>query len=393
MKLALPEPSLFVIFGARGDLARRKLIPALCRVLAPEERRRRIHILGVGTPSDINHEKFRLLARDALREAGVPDGGDVQLVRSLRALPFDRGPERGGLRQARQARSPRSSGSTACRATGVFYLALPPQAFVPTITALGEAGLNRSPGWTRVVVEKPFGRDLASAIELNQAIHQYFDESQVYRIDHYLGKETVQNLLVFRFANAVFESIWNRDRIESVQITVAEDLGVEHRGRYYEGAGALRDMVQNHLTQLLTLIAHGDPVDLRRRGDPDGEDQDPALARPDPAGGRRLRPVRRRDRSAAQRCRPTGDEPDVAPDSHDRDLRRPAPGGRQLALVRRAVLPADRKAPAAPGDPDRRALPPPAGLHLQGPPRAARSPPTSWSSRSSRTRASTSASR
>jgi glucose-6-phosphate 1-dehydrogenase len=106
-----------------------------------------------------------------------------------------------------------------------------------------------------VVIEKPFGRDLASSIALNRSIHEYFDESQVYRIDHYLGKETVQNLLVFRFANAVFESIWNRDRIESVQITVAEDLGVEHRGRYYEGAGALRDMVQNHLTQLLTLIA------------------------------------------------------------------------------------------------------------------------------------------
>ena len=254
MKLAMPEPSLFVILGARGDLSRRKLLPALCRVLAPEERRQRIHILGVGTPSDINHEKFRMLAREALREAGVPE--DVTAGWCDRCVHYHSIGDQSAADYAKLASAiaeiERVNGLPGNRS---FYLALPPQTFVPTITALGEAGLNRSPGWTRVVIEKPFGRDLASAIELNRSIREYFDESQVYRIDHYLGKETVQNLLVFRFANAVFESIWNRDRIESVQITVAEDLGVEHRGRYYEGAGALRDMVQNHLTQLLTLIA------------------------------------------------------------------------------------------------------------------------------------------
>src|SRR5205814_4650092 len=124
-----------------------------------------------------------------------------------------------------------------------------------TIDALGRAGLSRSSGWTRLVIEKPFGYDLASARRLNALVHKYFDESQVYRIDHYLGKETVQNLLAFRFGNALFESAWNRDHIRSVHIGVAEQLGVEQRAGYYEQTGALRDMVQNHLTQLLTLIA------------------------------------------------------------------------------------------------------------------------------------------
>jgi glucose-6-phosphate 1-dehydrogenase len=137
----------------------------------------------------------------------------------------------------------------------VFYLALPPGAFPSTIRGLGEAGLARGPGWTRLVVEKPFGHDLASAADLNALVHRYFDEQQVFRIDHYLAKETVQNLLVFRFSNAIFESLWNRDHIDAVQITVAEQLGVEQRAAYYDQSGALRDMVQNHATQLLSLFA------------------------------------------------------------------------------------------------------------------------------------------
>jgi glucose-6-phosphate 1-dehydrogenase len=140
-----------------------------------------------------------------------------------------------------------------------FYLALPPAAFSPTINGLGAAALHSSDGWTRLVIEKPFGHDLTSARELNDLAHCYFDESQIYRIDHYLGKETVQNLLVFRFANSIFESLWNRDRIQNVQITVAESLGVEERAGYYDQAGALRDMVQNHATQLLSLVAMGVP--------------------------------------------------------------------------------------------------------------------------------------
>ena len=132
---------------------------------------------------------------------------------------------------------------------------MPPSGFAPSIVGLGDAGLNQSSGWTRLVIEKPFGRDLASAQDLNRLVHRYFEESQIYRIDHYLGKETVQNLLVFRFANPLFESVWNRDRVERIEITVAEELGVGERAGYYDKTGALRDMVQNHLTQLLTLTA------------------------------------------------------------------------------------------------------------------------------------------
>ena len=132
---------------------------------------------------------------------------------------------------------------------------MPPEAFPPVIDGLGSAGLNKSSGYTRIVIEKPFGHDLESAESLNECAHKYFNEDQIYRIDHYLGKETVQNILVFRFANSLFEPLWNRDRIASIEITAAESLGIEHRARYYEGAGALRDMIQNHITQLFTLTA------------------------------------------------------------------------------------------------------------------------------------------
>ena len=142
----------------------------------------------------------------------------------------------------------------------MFYLALPPQAFGPTIEAIGSAQLNRSAGWTRLVIEKPFGRDLSSACALNDLVHRYFREQQVYRIDHYLGKDTVQNLLALRFGNALFESVWNREHVQSVHITVAEDIGVEKRGAYYEQTGAVRDMLQNHLAQLLTLTAMEPPA-------------------------------------------------------------------------------------------------------------------------------------
>ncbi len=144
----------------------------------------------------------------------------------------------------------------------MFYLALPPAGFADAARGIAAAGLARSNGWNRLVVEKPFGRDLASARALNASLHEGWSENQLYRIDHYLGKETVQNLLVFRFANALFESLWNRDHIESVQITVAEDIGIGDRAGYYDRSGVVRDMMQNHLAQLLTLVAMEPPSRL-----------------------------------------------------------------------------------------------------------------------------------
>jgi glucose-6-phosphate 1-dehydrogenase len=254
-----PDPNVFVVFGATGDLSRRKILPALYQLHAQGFTKRGCVVLGVTRDDEIHDDQFRQIAVDAVRAAAPKcdvaaveawaneyvyfqdvDDDYAPLVARLEALEAEH--------LIPQNRS--------------FYLSLPPGAFPPTIEKLGAAGLNRSEGWTRVVIEKPFGRDLASAQALNELVHRWFTEDQVYRIDHYLGKETVQNLIVFRFANAMFESLWNRDRIESVTITVAEELGVEKRAGYYETAGALRDMVQSHLTQLLALVAMDVPAGL-----------------------------------------------------------------------------------------------------------------------------------
>ena len=247
------EPAVFIIFGATGDLARRKILPALYELYRQKCTEAGCVILGV-TREQQDDEHFRAIACDALKREGVP-------VADARAWA-----NRFLFFQSIEAGTPADYQALTTRIelleqkfdfpqNRVFYISLPPGAFASTVQSLGEADLATSTGWTRLVIEKPFGRDLESACELNALVHRYFKESQIYRIDHYLGKETVQNLLVFRFANAMFETLWNRDHIESVEITVAESLGVERRAGYYETAGALRDMVQSHLTQLLALVA------------------------------------------------------------------------------------------------------------------------------------------
>jgi len=253
------DPHVFIILGATGDLTRRKVLPALHHLREQGLLRDDVLIVGAALPN-VDVEAFRAWAREALQATSSCGEKDLQhwCDTHFYYQSLGQGSTKDYAALAEYLgvleRTHNLPGNR------VLYLALPPASVPSAIEALGEAGLTHSRGWVRIVIEKPFGYDFPSARMLNTLLHRYFTESQIYRIDHYLGKETVQNLLAFRFANPIFESLWNRDKVESVQITVAENLGVEHRGAYYQEVGALRDMVQNHLTQLLTIVAMEIPV-------------------------------------------------------------------------------------------------------------------------------------
>ena len=254
-----PGPTTLVIFGASGDLTRRKLLPAIYNLSRRARLPAQFAVIGVAR-SQMDDEAFRTQFRDSLKEFAGVDAGPSEVAQSLASRLYYVAGETDdpGLYQRLQARLTEING-----AEGVlFYLAIPPTIYGTVIDHLGKSKLSEAParGWRRIVIEKPFGTDLDSARALNRLAHEHFDEDQVYRIDHYLGKETVQNLLVFRFGNGMFEPVWNRRYIDHVQITAAETVGVEHRASYYEGAGAVRDMVQNHLMQVLSLIAMEPPT-------------------------------------------------------------------------------------------------------------------------------------
>jgi glucose-6-phosphate 1-dehydrogenase len=264
-KTTSEDACTLVIFGASGDLARRKLVPALWSMFQGRVLPEPFAVIGVAR-SPMTNEQFRARMREAITEfARVQPPTQKVWDRFAQALYYHAGdpasPELyGGLADhLRQVEQERGTGPNR-----LFYCATPPSLYPPLVRRLGEAGLNRPPegsdGWVRIIIEKPFGRDLASARALNQVVASVFSEEQVYRIDHYLGKETVQNILVFRWANGIFEPLWNRNHVDHVQITVGETIGVEGRGAYYEEAGALRDMIQNHILQLLCLVAMEPPV-------------------------------------------------------------------------------------------------------------------------------------
>ncbi len=260
----MPDPCTLVLFGGTGDLAHRKVIPALYQLwrthLLPHE----FMLLAIGR-RPYSNESFRAEIHDALTQhARIQPVDDAVWSQFGERIAYQRGDFNDD--DAYDALASRLDGldqERGTRGNRLFYLATQSSAFPEIVAQLGRVGLDHEvhgAGWRRIVIEKPFGRDLDSAVRLNREIGKVFRERQVYRIDHYLGKETVRNLLVFRFGNGIFEPIWNRRYVDHVQITVAESLGVESRGAFYEETGASRDILQNHLLQLLSLVAMEPPT-------------------------------------------------------------------------------------------------------------------------------------
>lgn len=258
----VPAATAFVVFGATGDLAHRKLYPALASLAADGQLPSRLVVVGVSR-TRMNDGEFGTEVRNAIAKVSDVEPGEKTVLDEQGvafryiAGSFDESETFHQLRGVLAA----CEAEYAMAGNALFYLATIPQMFAPVAAGLGACGLAEEPPGTfrRIVVEKPFGHDLESSRALDEELHRYFREHQIFRIDHYLAKETVQNILALRFANTIFEPLWNRRYVDHVQITVAEKLGVEHRGTFYERSGALRDIVQNHLLQVLAVTAMEPP--------------------------------------------------------------------------------------------------------------------------------------
>lgn len=253
-----PGAGAMVIFGASGDLTKRKLLPAVYalfrRGLLPDG----FAVIGVAR-TEMSHEEFRREVQQAVIGDATPTEQDASFLARFSYVAGQY--TESDTFERLQAELVRVSEVHGTEGNALFYLAMPPTMFEPIVRGLAEHGmLAEEKSWARVIIEKPFGHNLESAVELDRALKKYIKESQIYRIDHYMGKETVQNILMLRFANAIFEPLWNHTYIEKVEITVAEELGVEKRAGYYDNAGALRDMFQNHMIQMLSLIAMEPPA-------------------------------------------------------------------------------------------------------------------------------------
>src|SRR5438105_2513681 len=255
-----PDPCILVIFGASGDLTQRKLFPAIYslafRRLLPEK----FAVVGVARTEETD-EDFRERMKAAVQEHGRDEfRQDVwdKLTDGMHYIATEFTDDAGFDRLAKLLAELDEKHDL--QGNRVYYLAIPPDVIAPLVEHIGKR--RETKGWTRLIVEKPFGRDLASARALNEEIVKYFREDEIFRIDHYLGKETVQNMLALRFANGIFEPIWNRQFVDHVQITVAESIGIENRAGFYEQAGAIRDIFQNHLLQLLAITAMEPPIDF-----------------------------------------------------------------------------------------------------------------------------------
>jgi glucose-6-phosphate 1-dehydrogenase len=258
----VPQPAGLIIFGASGDLTRRKLLPSLYRLFKNKMLTQQFFILGTSRIK-MATEQFRGGMRDAVRAVLPRDFEDhlwEEFVSHLYYSTFDY-ENLASYTVDLVNILPKLESKHKTMGNRIFYLAIPPTVFENVIHNLAAAGLSREEkGCSHIVIEKPFGHDLASARKLNQLVHTHYKESQIFRIDHYLAKETVQNILMFRFANSIFEPLWNRRYVDHVQITATETIGVEHRAGYYEEAGVIRDMFQNHMFQLLSLIAMEPPA-------------------------------------------------------------------------------------------------------------------------------------
>jgi glucose-6-phosphate 1-dehydrogenase len=316
-----------VIFGATGDLTKRKLFPALYQLAAEHLLAPGFAVLGVGRDESDDDESFRAKMKAALQEADEVRHFNEEVWALLAPTIFYVGGDatdssgyakiRTKLDEIEHDREPHDRNR-------FFYLAVPPSVFEPIVRHLSESGLvpkiedPKARPWARVVVEKPFGRSLETAKALNALVLSLFAEHQLYRIDHYLGKETVQNVLVLRFANSIFEPLWNRSHISHVQITVAESVGVEARGKYYEEAGIVRDMFQNHLLQLLALTAMEPPPSMTANAVRDEKVKVLRSVRwmtPDTIPGSTVRAQYARGTIKGQQVAGYREEPDVAPDS------------------------------------------------------------------------------